>query len=327
MCSNCGATLGEQVVSPAASQQNELPASPEMQQMPPQAQPGAQKPDDPAEVQEQLETGEMDEFSPDDADVPLHDAISQGQELCPACMVMMDPQIERQKFIITRLVGKTTKPKSRICIEAYGGMNVKVPINARNQSECPYLQYAFEINYTIAMDKYKNLRSNENLKLKMNSGSISAGGYDQYDQWARLSPQYMNAFPENVVTEKHTWLRPAAFNFLHEDDAEKLRKRYPDGCKVILVNGEFAKACNEELDDYWTLTYNPMADYLYYNPLGMSLTSVQDITNDIISLVLQTIEHGIGQTFADPAVLNFNAYTQTETLPGGVFPPPNLVKT
>jgi len=68
------------------------------------------------------------------------------------------------------------------------------------------------------------------------------------------------------------------------------------------------------------LTENPLSDYLHFDPLGQSLVSVQDITNDLISLILQTIEHGIGQTFADPGVLNFNAYEQTSTLPGGIFP-------
>ena len=40
----------------------------------------------------------------------------------------------------------------------------------------------------------------------------------------------------------------------------------------------------------------------------------------LISLVLQTIEHGIPQTFADPKVLNFNAYRNSEVIPGGIYP-------
>jgi hypothetical protein len=54
--------------------------------------------------------------------------------------------------------------------------------------------------------------------------------------------------------------------------------------------------------------------------MGALLVNVQEITNDIISLALQTIEHGISQTFADPGVLNFEQYRQTEVLPGGVYP-------
>lgn len=285
--------------------------------------PEGDSPQDAESESQKIKGNQADKFMPDDEDAPLDYALfDQNLDVCPQCAMQMNPQLQKTKFTVTRLVGVTREPKSRICIEAYGGMNVKVSLFARKQSECAYLQYAFESSYTIAMDRYELLRGNSNLKSRMakGGGETNAGGYDQYDMWARLSPQYMNAFPENIVTEKHTWLRPAAFNFLPEEDANKLRQKYPDGCKVVLVNSEFAAVKNEALDDYWTLTYNPMADYLYYNPLGMTLVSVQDITNDLISLVIQTIEHGIGQTFADPAVLNFNAYNQTEVLPGGVFP-------
>ena len=38
---------------------------------------------------------------------------------------------------------------------------------------------------------------------------------------------------------------------------------------------------NESLDDHWTLTYNPLSDYIHYDPIGLLLSSVQDITNDL----------------------------------------------
>lgn len=330
-CPFCGYVMDDQYQPPAPQdsqlqeqsggindQQAQTPNAPDTDQTP-----EGESSEDAESESQKIKQDQADKFMPNDEDAPLDYALfDKGLDVCPSCAKQMNPQLEKTKFTVTRLIGTTREPKTRICIEAFGGMNVKVPIYARKQSECPYLQYAFECNYTLSMERYENLRGNPNLRKRLEraGGETNAGGYDQYDMWARLSPQYMNAFPENVVTEKHTWLRAAAFNFLPEEDAKKLRMKYPDGCKVVMVNGEFAKACNDALDDYWTLTYNPLADYLYYNPLGMTLVSVQDITNDLISLVLQTIEHGIGQTFADPAVLNFNAYNQTEVLPGGTFP-------
>jgi hypothetical protein len=50
------------------------------------------------------------------------------------------------------------------------------------------------------------------------------------------------------------------------------------------------------------------------------LTNIQDIVNDLISLTLQTIEHGITQTWADPAVVNFEAQEQMEAAPGYITP-------
>jgi hypothetical protein len=103
------------------------------------------------------------------------------------------------------------------------------------------------------------------------------------------------------------------------DDVKSLKEQFPDGAKVVLVNDEFAEACGECLDDHWTITHNPLSDYIHFDPLGLLLVSVQEITNDLISLILQTIEHGIGQTFADPAVLSFNAYRAGEAVPGGIY--------
>lgn len=270
---------------------------------------------------EELERQEQDEFMPDNDDAELHYDLSQGEDLCPVCMEKLDPEITRDKFVVTRLVGNTTLPKSRICIEMYGGLNVKVAVSARRQKDTPYLVYSYEYDYALAMERYEHLKDfKDNIKPTLQSGNRTSGSYNQYDEWGRLSPQYQGEFPINVVTINHAWIRPGKYNILGKEQADKLKRLYPDGCKATFVNGQFAEAVNECLDDCWTLTENPFSDYLYFDPLGQLLTSVQEITNDLVSLVLQTIEHGISQTFADPGVLNFNAYQQTETVPGGIFP-------
>lgn len=266
---------------------------------------------------------ELDKYAPDDEDAPLQNAI-QNEDMCPSCMEQVIPQITEDKFVVTRLVGKTSLPKSRIKLEVFGGLNVKVPNYARNQEEAPYLRLSRDINYVMALEKYDALKGARiaELKQKISSAPGEAGGYTQYDQWGRLSPQYQGDWPLNVVTEEIHWFRPAAYNFLagESDKIAALKKRFPNGCKATFINDHFVEACNACLDDEWTVNYNPLSDFIHYNPLGLLLTSVQDITNELISLILQTIEHGIGQTFADPGVLSFKQYGQTETTPGGVFP-------
>lgn len=251
------------------------------------------------------------EHQTQDAFMPEH----QEQDFCPACNQLMTPEVTNQTFITTRLVGITKEPKTRICMDAFGGLYVKVPNYARKQADCPYLIWAYETHYANVIEEYEHLHDvkwQEKLK-------ASKGPRDPYEEWGRLNPQFQGEYPLNTITVRNAWLRPAAFNILKKEDADKLKKLYPLGVKVVLANEEFAEACPEQLDDYWTLTYNPLSDYLQYDPLGLLLVSIQEITNDLISLILQTIEHGIGQTFADPTVLNFNAYRQLETVPGGIY--------
>jgi len=251
-----------------------------------------------------------DKFQPDDADAAPTNFLEE-QDICPNCAQMVVPDKQTNTVTITRLVGQTSHPKSRVCMEVYGGLFVKVPVWARNQSECSYLIYSYETHFANVLEQYPNLRD------KVVKGQAN---YDLYEQWGRTSPQYHGEHPVNNVTVRNCWLRPSSYNVLNVDEADELRKKYPMGCKVVMVNDFVAHACNESLDDCWTLTYNPLSDYIHFDPLGLLLTSVQDITNDLISLVLQTVEHGIPQTFADPKVLNFNAYRNSEVIPGGIYP-------
>lgn len=263
---------------------------------------------------------EVDEYMPDYDDAELHDVIMNQQKIiCPQCAATLDPALQKSPLVVTRLVGQKDVPKSRICMEAYGGLYVKVPNYAMKQEDCPYLIFSYETHYTNALDRYEHLRSKMGASGGNKIGTAGGGMYDPYEQWARLSPQYRGEYPTNNVTVRNCWLRPSAFNILNDDETKLLKKHYPDGAKLVLVNDEWASDENESLDDCWTVIKNPLSDYIHYYPTGSLLVSVQDITSDLISLVLQTIEHGIQQTFADPAVLNFEAYRQAETMPGGIY--------
>lgn len=268
------------------------------------------------EISDRIVTaGQKDKFDPNDSDVLANDLIDAGMEFCQNCARQIIPDLQTKNLQLTRLVGVTSHPKSRICMEIYGGLFVKVPIWARKQEECNYLIYSYETHYSNVLEMYPGLRE------KIETGeSASQGAYDMYEQVARLSPQYRGEVPVNNVTVRNSWLRPAAFNILEQEQADELKRLFPNGAKVVMVNDNVADACNEALDDHWTLTYNPLSDYIHFDPIGLLLTSVQDITNDLVSLVLQTVEHGIPQTFADPTVLNFNAYRNSEATPGAIIP-------
>lgn len=255
------------------------------------------------------------EYDPEE--VVLQDLL-QNENFCPYCMEEVMPIVQAKKVIVTRMVGKTNKPKSRQCMEVYGGLYIKVPNYALDQKTCPYLQFCKEVHYTLAIEEFPHLRDKFTKQTKI---SPTGGAGENYERWGRVSTQYAGDYPRDVVTIKRIWLRPATYNILSSDvDIKRLKKLYPNGCCVVFVDDVFACAEDESLDDHWTLTKNPLADHVHHDPLGLLLTSVQDITNEIIALTLQTIEHGVPQTFADPAVLNFNAYGKSEVAPGSIYP-------
>lgn len=258
---------------------------------------------------------EQDEFAPDDDDAPLH-ALMNEEPVCPECGVALDPELQKSKVTINRFVGMIDRPKARVCMNVHGGLFVKIANYAQKQEDTPYLIYSYETHYANALECYPEFRKD----IPEGGWSGNTGVSDPFEQMARLNPQYRNAFPEEQVTVKESWLRPAAFNIVAEEDTKLLKKQFPDGCKVCHINMECVDYENEALDDCWTLTRNPLHDYLNHDPLGELLTNIQDITNDLISLTLQLIEHGIEQTWADPSVVNFNAQRQIEAVPGFITP-------
>lgn len=266
----------------------------------------------PDPIQQRMEQDEFDPYNEDllmDAELPI----------CDNCMQMVNPEMREEKSFVTRITGTTKHPKSRQCIEVYGGLYVKTALYAKKQEDTPYLIFAYETHYSNVLKRYPHLvGKNGSFKIPTQSGGNS---FDAYERWGRLSTQYAGETPTNTVTVRNAWLRCSAFYTTGQEDKWKqLEKKYPNGVKVVLVDDVVAEICDESLDDHWTLSYNPLSDYLHHDPLGLLLTSVQDITTELVSLVLQTIEHGIPQTFADPNVLNFNQYGQTEVQPGSIFP-------
>lgn len=258
-----------------------------------------------------------DIFMPGQEDVPIQDVI-QEEDLCPACLQIIAPQLIQQNFIVTKLTGITQEPKTRVCLEVYGQLYVKIANYAKKPADTPYLIYAYETHYANAIERFEHLHGKTSLTPQ--KIAQSTGPKDPYEQWGRLSPQYQGEYPNNTVTIRNSWLRPSAFNILPDKiNVDKLKKLYPNGAKVVFVNDEFGEAENESLDDHWTITNNPLSDFVHHDPLGLLLVSIQDITNDLISLTMQTIEHGIGQTFADPSVLDFDAYRDMESVPGGIY--------
>jgi len=239
----------------------------------------------------------------------------QAQIYCPECDAPIDPSIEKTKVLLRRISHYEESPKSQIDIEVFGGLYVKIPIYARNQEEMPYLRYTYETHYSNVRKEYPHIRD------KFSEGYSSAGFGEPYEKWGRLSTQYLGDYPTNTLTCSHYWFRPETYYTLRDDDLTKeLEELFPDGCCVTLIEDQFAGVTGAKLDDEWVITKNPLSDYVTFQPMGTKMIDVQDISNELLSLTLQTIEHGIPQTFADPNVLDFTAYGQTSVSPGMLYP-------
>jgi hypothetical protein len=296
-CPSCGFEIDDTLVTPEQLQMEELQA----QMQSPMPNEGM---------------GQEQELMPEIPQMQDDMMAMEGTDICPSCQQIITPQIERVNEIIPRLVGSVNEPKGRVCLESYGGLNVKTPLYARKQSEVLYLFYMFEEHYAQSIQKYPKLHE----KLGKQYSGNQSGSFDSYEQWARLNTEYRGEYPVNCVTNKTVWFKVDAYNILSDERSKHWHKKFKNGISATFINDLFACAKEEALDDHWTLEYNPLSDFLSHDPLGMLLTSCQEITNDLLSLTKQTIEHGVGLTFVDPQIVDLNAYSKTEVNPGALIP-------
>lgn len=247
------------------------------------------------------ECGNSDEVSED---------YMSSEMVCPSCGAEgMPDESEVIETIYQEAVGYDTKNKIQTCIKVFGPLNVTIPHYASEQSEIPYLRYSFESHYTRMRAMYPHI-----------ADKITPGvNDDHYDVLGRQPAEY-HSQAQGLVTVNCYWFRPFAFYGLEPTARNKALKDYPDGAYVVFVGRELAEIKNESLDAHWTITENPLASNLHADPLGKPLIDMQDMTNDLMNLTYQTIEHGIPQTFVENEVIDLEKYSNIEVAPGQLIP-------
>lgn len=229
---------------------------------------------------------------------------------CPTCGQPMQSTIAIDSF--------DESPKSRVLIDIFGPLHVKVPYYARNQKECGYL--IFSLDQPLAF--LKNLYPHVADKIERENNNL-----DSYERLARTPSSFSSMNREednrNLFPLKRVWLRPWVFDGLRKDQEEarkKLQKLFPNGVYCCFVGNTYVESRDEDADKYWTIGKAGLSQYIHADALGQPLISPQEMRNVLVNLTLETIEQGIPTQYADTEVLNFEVYSKHEARPGMTMP-------
>jgi DNA-directed RNA polymerase subunit RPC12/RpoP len=193
---------------------------------------------------------------------------------------------------------------------AFGPLNVNIPHWTAEPEDIPIL--------ILLQDKhFSTIKSeNPNFRELIRKGS----GENQQERWARAH-FYNSSTYQNLLTEKRVWIRPSAYETLNDDERKRFEKDFPDGlCATVIEKDLVTQIYAESLLDVWTISRSPLSRTVHASSLGKPLLDIQDITNDLKNLKLQTVEHGISETFVDPEIVDFELYGKTAGRPGQLIP-------
>src|ERR1043165_6179170 len=247
-----------------------------------------------------------------DKNFPVEDEedLQEGLHACPECGSPLEVNTVLDSF--------QESPKSRVIIDCFGGLHVKVPYWARKQGDISYLIKALDQPKPFLKSIYPHI-----------ADEIENDDEDsqQYERMAR-TPSTFTSFSRaddnhDLATHRQCWLRPWAFEGLTRDketEKKKLYKKFPNGAYVSFIGNKYAESRDEDLDKYWTICKVGLSTYIHADAIGQPLIPLQESRNVLFNLTLETIEQGIGSQFADPRVLNFNVYSKHEARPGMIYP-------
>lgn len=240
---------------------------------------------------------------------------------CQSCGQQINTEVTPQTVQVTVPI-QVNKEKSRIIIDPFGVLNVKVPYSARNAEHCGYLILKFDQSVASLRSIFcvKGPNGEEPLIEAIEPSTSDATS----DATIRYPSVYLNNQPQNTAVVKCVWYRPWQLELVggkdstNRDYINAIKGKYPDGIYVIYVNNEPVEINGEDLDKHWTIGIDPRSASIHAEPLGTNLAMIQDITAEIDELELQTMEHGISELFIASDAIDFNKYGNTQAKPGNV---------
>jgi len=240
---------------------------------------------------------------------------------CQSCGQVINTEVTPQTVKVPVQV-QVDKEKSRVIIDPFGVLNVKVPYSARTQEHCGFLILKFDQSIASLRSIFciPGPAGEEPLIENIESSTADVST----DTSIRYPSIFLNNQPQNTAVVKCVWYRPWQFDLLggprgsYKEEIQKIKATYPEGVYVIYVNSEPVEINGESLDDHWTMGLDPRAASVHNEPLGTNLAMIQDITAEIDELELQTMEHGISELFIASDAIDFTKYGNTQAKPGNI---------
>lgn len=243
-----------------------------------------------------------------------------GETECPNCEPMPDEQgSDPMRAPLTQntvVTGFTESPKSRVLIDLFGPLFVKVPYYARAQKDFGYLHLTLDQPLSFLKDLYPHVAD------KIENSVASA---DTYERVARAPSSFAYAINDQTYLGelRRVWMRTWEVENLgsdQENEKDQLRKLFPDGIYCCFIGDTYVESRNECMDKYWTIGKAGLSTYIHSDPLGQPLIPLQEMENVLTNLTLETIEQGISTVYADPEVLDYEDYSRHEIRPGMIVP-------
>lgn len=253
-----------------------------------------------------VEMGEMQ--APGNAMQGMMNEAPEGMSSCLQCGYQGPGVPSKTSEEIPYISSYEETPKGNTTIEVFGPLHVTVPEYVRTLEFAGFLRLDTDLDEGLVKELYPGIELR------------GSGSYSQ-DKYYRIPPNQPVTDQAQIFNTARVWFRPWMFNRLGDENvAQTLKEMFPKGVYCVFVNEEFAEAYEEALDDVWGSTEFPTSERIHNEPLGNALVPIQEMTNDLVALTMDTIEAGVPVNFFDARAIDRDAFKNNGANPGDFIP-------
>jgi hypothetical protein len=202
-------------------------------------------------------------------------------------------------------------------INAYGALECKRPIAAKNLSRSPWFQLSIEEDRSYLKALYPKVADKIN-------GSEAGASENQFDRIARISVNLgMGATAMTgdslayQATHQLTWVKPEFYTEIEDEETQGLlEENFPEGVRLAFVGTTFCEAVAEKLEDHWSEVYAFPGDGAHRPSIGSPLVPVQERLNNLLDILYETYNHSIPWRWVASNKIDLNAIGDQSNLPG-----------
>lgn len=250
------------------------------------------------------------------------DVAATGILACPQCGAQLGPENLKKapRMAVPMQTGTKEVPNGQEVIDIVGGLELNTPVWARKMYQFPYLQWQIEVHRAELKALYPHVED----KIQM-GGAQTAD--EVYARTSRLS--VAQGLPSvvpgdtlyDLVTFSRSWIRPRSFYRIEDKTIRgDLLKLFPHGCYVAFAGDTYCESRDEKMDDKWRVMHAYPGEGQNRPSVGDPLIDVNQRYNTLSNLAMEMYEEDLGENFADPEVLNFDAIANRTVEPGSWTP-------
>ena len=158
-------------------------------------------------------------------------------------------------------------PRGSVELSLWNVLYVTHPFKAKKLSDCPWLRLEYMEHKALLKSLYPSL-TDEKFDRHDRGGASQLDSLEAQEREASPTSQTPANWSKNKWRYARYWIRPAYYSLIKgeiggfEDEngdtetrriCECLEEQYPDGIRVVAVNGKLVEIIHERLDDVWSV--------------------------------------------------------------------------